>query len=132
LVKLSVKELVLAGAWRVQRGEHKRMLIGPKTAHALVPGANAVPGRPPLPAVNEALLELPAKRRGLVEGRVVRAVAKHFAARQLDDLVALRDTLLAALERDGLVERRAHAPRPLSTRQRGRALLRASRRSTRS
>jgi uncharacterized membrane protein YgcG len=79
MLKLAIKDLVLAGTWRIEAGERNRRLRGPTAATVLVRGDSPPPGRVPLGLAHSLIASGPVERHGPVEGREIRALAKHIA-----------------------------------------------------
>ena len=57
VLRLSVRELVLSGTWRLERTTPPRRWHGKADGLRLLPGAAPVPDRPPLPTLDRALRE---------------------------------------------------------------------------
>jgi len=104
ILKLAIKELVMAGTWRIAEGERTRRLRGPEAVTVLVPGDRPPPGRVPLGLAHSLIASGPVERWGAVEGREVRALAKHIARTRRRIATELISRVSVDLANQGLVE----------------------------
>jgi hypothetical protein len=79
VLKLAIKELVLDGAWKLAKAERPRRLRGPKAVTLLIPGDRPPPGRVPLGLAHTLVESGHVGDWGGVQGREIRAMAKHIA-----------------------------------------------------
>ena len=104
ILKLAIKELVLAGTWRIAEGERTRRVRGPEAVTVLIPGDRPPPGRVPLGLAHSLVASGPVERWGAVEGREVRTLAKHIARTRRRVGSELLSRVAVDLNHRGLVE----------------------------
>jgi hypothetical protein len=108
ILKLAIKELVLAGTWRIAEGERTRRMRRPEAVTVLLPGDRPPPGRVPLGLAHSLISSGPVERWGPVEGREVRSLAKHIARTRRRIGTELVSRVAVDLDRRGLVEWEQH------------------------
>jgi len=104
ILKLAIKELVMAGTWRIAEGERTRRVRGPEVVTVLLPGDRPPPGRVPLGLAHSLIASCPVERWGAVEGREVRTLAKHIARTRRRIGSELLSRVAVDLNNRGLVE----------------------------
>ena len=104
LLKLAIKELILEGTWTVANAERPRRLRGPGPVILLVRGNRPPPGRPPLGLAHSLVSSGPVETLGGVEGREIRAMAKHIAKTRRRLSTELPQRVATDLSNQGLMD----------------------------